>query len=145
MSQSAGDQTAAFRRACLVAGITVIGIGALVLIGWAFNIEILKRVVPGFAAMNPVSAVLLVLAGTALLLVRLKANLTAPRKIAARLAATIVTAIGATKSFSLISGWDSGVDQWLFTSALMDSQTGIQIGWRQIRRLILCSSVARCF
>jgi PAS domain S-box-containing protein len=82
--------------------------------------------VPGFAAMNPVSAVLLVLAGAALLLVRLKANLTRPRKIAARLAATIVTVIGALKSFSLISGWDSGVDQWLFTSALMDSQTGIQ-------------------
>ena len=94
------------------------------LVGWAFKIEVLKRVVPGFVAMNPVSAVLLVLAGTALLLVRLKANLTRPRKIAARLAAAIVAVIGALKLFSLVSGWDNGVDQWLFSSALMDSQTG---------------------
>ena len=41
-------------------------IGILVLIGWSFDLEPLKRVVPGFVAMNPASAVLFILIGIAL-------------------------------------------------------------------------------
>jgi PAS domain S-box-containing protein len=110
--------------ACLAAGITPVAIGALVLAGWFFKIETLKRVIPGLVAMNPVTALLFILSGTALLLVRRKADLNARRKMIARSAAGFTAAIGALKLFSLITGWTPGIDQWLFTQQLMDAQTG---------------------
>jgi PAS domain S-box-containing protein len=114
-----------FGGACLVAGIAVITIGVSILGGWIFRIEILKRIVPELAATNPVSAVLLILCGVALLLARIKAKLTVLRKTVAQLFAAIVAVAGALKIASLIFGWDSGVDEWLFSAQLLDPQTGI--------------------
>ncbi len=125
MSQSPETKARDFARTCLGAGITVVAIGAFVLIGWTFKIEILKRVAPGLAATNPVSALLLILAGAALLLVRRKADLMDWRKRTAQLAATIVAAVGGLRLLAFISGWDFGVDRWLFTVQLADSHGGI--------------------
>ncbi|MDP9097615.1 MAG: hypothetical protein M3N48_01285 [Verrucomicrobiota bacterium] len=44
----------------------VICVGLLVLIGWTLDLESLKRIVPGFMAMNPATAVLFILTGIAL-------------------------------------------------------------------------------
>ena len=41
-------------------------VGLLVLVGWSLDLEPLKRIAPGFVAMNPATAVLFVLAGVAL-------------------------------------------------------------------------------
>src|SRR4051812_45586629 len=49
---------------CLIA----IATAALVLVGWALDLEILKRIVPGAVAMNPMSAALFILNGAALAL-----------------------------------------------------------------------------
>ena len=111
-----------FGGACLGAGVIAITIGALVLVGWTFRIETLKRIGPGLVAMNPVSALLLVLAGASLLLLRRKADLANGRKSAARAAATIVAAIGALKLLSFVSSWDFGVDRWLFAAQLLGAQ-----------------------
>ena len=47
-------------RYCLLfaigAGITVVLIGVLVLLGWALDIPILKSLLPGYAAMKPLTA-----------------------------------------------------------------------------------------
>lgn len=40
--------------------------GELVLIGWTFDIELLKRILPGFVAMNPLTAIGFILTGSAL-------------------------------------------------------------------------------
>jgi hypothetical protein len=52
----------------LVVGIIAILVGCLVLIGWSFDVESLKRVLPSFVAMNPGTATLFIFCGTALIL-----------------------------------------------------------------------------
>jgi PAS domain S-box-containing protein len=119
------DRPRHFGGACQIAGITVITIGVAVLIGWAFGIETLKRIVPEFVAMNPLSAVLLVLSGVTLLHVRIKANLTPRRKMIVRFTAAIIAGFGALRLLAVLCGWDIGIDQWLFHSRLLDSQNGV--------------------
>jgi len=50
-----------------VAGFLVVGIGVAVLVGWEFDISFLIRVREGFIGMNPVTAVLFVIAGVSLI------------------------------------------------------------------------------
>lgn len=50
--------------------IGVIGIAILVLVGWSFDYSVLKSVVPGLVAMNPVTAIAFILTGLALLLLQ---------------------------------------------------------------------------
>ena len=45
-------------------------IGVFVLFGWAFEIDFLKRMVPGYVFMNPVTAVAFILSAIALLLLQ---------------------------------------------------------------------------
>jgi hypothetical protein len=47
------------------AGKVAIAVGLLVLAGWFFDVEVLKRVSPRFVAMNPVTAICFVLIGIA--------------------------------------------------------------------------------
>src|SRR3712207_743128 len=62
------DLSAPLRFVPLVAGAIAILVGSFVLLGWALDIEVLKRVLPGLVAMNPATAVDFVLTGAALLL-----------------------------------------------------------------------------
>ncbi len=58
-----------------VAGAAVILMGGLVLLGWLFDIEILKSVIPGMIAMNPgATAVAFMLAGVSLWIQSAPAN-----------------------------------------------------------------------
>ncbi len=45
-------------------------VAVLVLIGWIFNLETLKRIAPGFVAMNPMTAVAFIFNGRSLWLWR---------------------------------------------------------------------------
>ncbi len=58
---------AVFKRYSLSASVLVILIGLLVLVGWQFDIAILTRMWPGMAPMGPNTAIVLLLAGLALL------------------------------------------------------------------------------
>lgn len=51
----------------LVSTIAVL-VGCSVIAGWAFNLEILKRFLPGLVAMHPTTALAFILAGVSLLL-----------------------------------------------------------------------------
>jgi PAS domain S-box-containing protein len=62
------------QRWAVYLSISMIIIGILVLIGWQFHINFLRRPVEGLAAMNPVTAILFVLCGSAVLLLRPRAN-----------------------------------------------------------------------
>lgn len=55
------------QRASRRASIAIILAAGLVLIGWLLHVEILKRVYPGWIATNPLSALLFIIAGFALL------------------------------------------------------------------------------
>ena len=51
----------------VASGVSVV-MGVAVLIGWSFDLEPLKRVVPGFVAMNPLTAIAFIFSGCALAL-----------------------------------------------------------------------------
>src|SRR4051794_37851816 len=77
-------------RWTLAASFGAIGIGTLVLLGWAFEIEALKRVVPILVAMNPLTAVCFILAGAALYGLR---SPTSSLALISRLGASIVALV----------------------------------------------------
>jgi hypothetical protein len=104
-----------------VASVLAVSIGVLVLLGWALGLEPLKRVLPGFVAMNPATAALFVLTGVALACAR-RAESSEIAKFIARLF-TVAVVIAAVSEFAEMTGlWHSQVDELLFASKLSTSQ-----------------------
>ena len=98
----------------VAAAFVVIVIGLTALAGWRYNIEILRRPIPGLMAMNPVTAVSIFLAGTSLFLINtFFANRLA--KIIAKSLAFLVVIIGLLKIIGIVTGFDAGVDTWMFS------------------------------
>jgi len=92
---------------------TAIVVGLLVLVGWALDIEILKRGVPGLVSMKANTAIAFILSGITLWL--LQADQVGPRtRPIAHVYAFIVTVIGALTLIEYQFGWDFGIDQLLF-------------------------------
>src|ERR1700716_2352239 len=60
---------AALHATARVAAVVPVAVGVLVLFGWWFDIELLKRIVPGLVAMNPITAVGFLCLGISLALV----------------------------------------------------------------------------
>jgi signal transduction histidine kinase len=98
-------------------GRAVTAIGALVLIGWLFNLQILKSFALDSVAMNPFTAILFVLAGIAV--VR-SVNRRATDAIVVALA-TIVTLGGAMKVIECIFGFEFPFDRWLLRDEAMNT------------------------
>src|ERR1051325_1719604 len=117
--QEAVRISAFLRRLPLCAGVLAISVGAMVLLGWSFRIEELKRVVPRFVAMNPMTAVLFVCSGIALLLNLKPHRGRALQRLGAGFAA-IVFAIALTKLLDIALDYFPNVDEWLFASQLLD-------------------------
>jgi PAS domain S-box-containing protein len=84
---------------------------ASALLGWLVDDEGLKRLSPTFVAMNPATAVCLLVAGAALILIRLS-------PILSRALAALVAAVAAAKLIGLGFGVSTGVDQILFPNSL---------------------------
>jgi two-component system, sensor histidine kinase and response regulator len=107
-----------FLKSCSrAAGVVAILVGGLVLVGWILDIGVLKRVLPGLVAMNPVSAVAFILAGGSLWLLQGEREDRGERQIA-RACALIVTLIGLVQLLQVLFGWESGIDQVLFANKL---------------------------
>ncbi|HWG90537.1 MAG TPA: HAMP domain-containing sensor histidine kinase [Candidatus Thermoplasmatota archaeon] len=96
----------------LAAWVTL-GTAAAVLIGWTLDNDVLKRVLPGFVAMNPATAVAFLCAGGALLLAARQRLRAASLTLAA-----LACAIGLVKLAGLLLGWAPGVDELLFPEAV---------------------------
>jgi PAS domain S-box-containing protein len=95
----------------------VILISGLVLIGWQFNIEILKRPIPRLVAMNPVTSFAFICSGISFFLFTSKV-FTKTKQIVASFFASLVLLIAVLKITSLIFGIDFYVDRLLFYSKL---------------------------
>ncbi|MFN2475537.1 MAG: hypothetical protein ABR526_04260 [Chthoniobacterales bacterium] len=76
------------------------GIGVVVLAGWSLQIPPLRRFVPGWVSMNPVTACCLLAAGVALALLR-SPDAARPRELLGQLLAAIVMPITSSSRFSL--------------------------------------------
>ena len=94
------------RHAPAVAGAAVAATGALVLLGWAFDVTVLKSVLPNLATMKANTAVCFLLAGLALVL-------RGRRKTRLALAVSLCALAGLTLS-EYFTGSDLGLDQLLF-------------------------------
>jgi PAS domain S-box-containing protein len=95
-----------------MAGYFAIGVAALVLVGWEWRIEILKRLFEGNVSMNPVTAVCLAVAGLSLVM-----QVRRPRRLA-RVLAVVIIVMGLLKLCSYLWGWSFPVDQWMFPTEL---------------------------
>jgi signal transduction histidine kinase len=92
------------------AGTIVIAIGCVVLIGWTFNVGILKSVLPGFVTMKANTALAFVLAGASLLAAAHRDR----RDTQTRIYAALVAVFGLLALSEYVFGWDLHVDQLFF-------------------------------
>ncbi len=103
---------ASFHRAARAAGIVVIVVGCAGVVGWVFDITILKSFLPSQATMKMNTAVSFVLAGASLLLQIAPSS--TPRQIRrSRACALLVAAIGLLTLLEYVMGIDVGLDQLL--------------------------------
>jgi PAS domain S-box-containing protein len=95
------------------AAAAVILMGGLVLAGWAFDLETLKRLIPGMVAMNPGgTALCLLLAGASLWI---QSDGDGGRLRALGLAcATAVVVLASIRLVGYLADWDGGPDRLLF-------------------------------
>jgi len=109
----------------LVASGVAICLGTLVLIGWAFGLERLKRGAPGFVAMNPATAVLFLLTGISF---GMTVGLTDSKfaRGQAKVLAGVVAILAGVEVVELTGLWRSPIDEILFADRLWDPQNGIQ-------------------
>ncbi|MCI0457955.1 MAG: PAS domain S-box protein, partial [Gemmataceae bacterium] len=95
-------------------------IGAAALVGWAFDIPPLKSGPPGLVPMNPTTAAAFMLSGLSLLLARWPASILSSILTVrlGQLCAFAVTLLAAIRIAGLVSGWETGVDTFLFHEEL---------------------------
>ena len=123
---------------CLVASVIPVLTGVVVLAGWTFGIELFKRAAFGLVAMNPATALSLIGAGTALLMLRDPNRLTTARRWYACLIAGAVVMIAVTKLISLATGSALSLDQWLFRSQLIEHTIKNRMAPNSALALLLC-------
>jgi len=95
---------------CQFTAIAVMGLGGLVLYGWAFGIEPLKTVFPGLVAMKVNTALGLIFSAASLWL-QLPETSPPLRGRIARFLALLVTSIGAATLSEYVFGLNLGIDQ----------------------------------
>ena len=105
----------------LYAAAIVTLISILVFAGWLFEVDFLKRIVPGYVFMNPTTAAAFILSSIALWLLQ---GADVRRIRLAQVCAVIVLLVGLTKLCEIFGFFDTGIDRILFRSQLFDSVTG---------------------
>jgi signal transduction histidine kinase len=101
----------------------VILIGLAALLGWAFDIESLKRGVGEGVAMNPATALSFILTGVSLRLLRAEPVRPRIRYIAGAFAAAVVL-VALLRLGGYVFGGEVGIDQLLFRDRLKDVVAG---------------------
>ena len=92
---------------------------AVALLGWSEDSDVLKQGLLGAVAMNPMTAVAFALAAWSLWQqVPAAGTRTLAHRRLALAAALAVAGIGALKLTAVVTGWDAGIDQWLFAGDL---------------------------
>jgi hypothetical protein len=99
-------------------------VGFLVLAGWLFNLAALKSLLPGLVAMNPLTALTFMAAGTSLWLIETRPHQRFARRARVLFAAG-VSAVGLLKLGGILTGRDPGLDQILFHDKLAGVGTSL--------------------
>jgi PAS domain S-box-containing protein len=109
----------------VAAGALAVVVGALVLVGWAFDINALKSVLPDWVSMKPNTALAFLLTGITVLLScphsipdgdesAAAASFSTPWSRAGHLGTLLAGLIGLLSLGEYAFGWNPGFDQWLF-------------------------------
>ncbi|HEX6629373.1 MAG TPA: HAMP domain-containing sensor histidine kinase [Gemmatimonadaceae bacterium] len=106
-----------FERVPVIAGITVVSIGALVLIGWSLNVPLIITPRDKTYPMLPMTAVCFVLAGVSLIIAARGSRTTKSEAIQQTLAALVATIAGLTL-YEYLRGGESRFDLLLFGNRL---------------------------
>ncbi len=113
---SLNDLVPRFHFLSRMLALAVFLIGGMVLIGWQFDIDVLKKFPSGTVAVNPVTALCFLLCAGSLWLRRAPAK---ARSIgAAGVLAWAALGIAAVKIAEYLWGWDVNIDEFLFTNKL---------------------------
>ena len=97
----------------LISGLLTLLIGLLVIIGWSFDISILKNLNPGLISMKANTAVCLIFSGIMIIFLR-KPALTVKFRYLIRLLSIIILLISTINLFEYVFNWNSGIDEFLF-------------------------------
>jgi PAS domain S-box-containing protein len=106
----------AFHRVARVAATFTVLLGCSVLLGWAFDIGVLKTVRPGLVSMKANSALAFVLAGLSLTF-QLEPHSSRRSLTIARGCAFLAASIGLLTLLEYLFDRDFGIDQWLVAAA----------------------------
>jgi PAS domain S-box-containing protein len=106
---------ARFQILSRLAGVAVIVIGSLVILGWMLDIVALKSVLPGLTTMKFNTALCFALAGSALLLLRSRPRLALAFSL-------MIATIGFLTLLEYVFGWNLGIDQWLIRDVVTAGQ-----------------------
>ncbi|MES2683161.1 MAG: diguanylate cyclase [Pseudomonadota bacterium] len=106
-----------FQRAVSVLILAVASVAVIVLLGWTFHIEPMKRIVTGLTSMNPVTAVCFLVSGFVLWQLR-QQRPGGRRALLVNLLPLFVLYVGVTKLLDLWMGTALCPDALLFTSQL---------------------------
>ena len=93
------------------------GIGAVCFAGWAFGIDALTRLHPGWVTMKANTALSLLLAGAAVAVLR-DEDCTGLKQRFAQCCGVVIALVGALTLCEIFGGWDFGIDQALFRETL---------------------------
>lgn len=107
------DYNAAVRRLIL----SVVAVAVIVLLGWIFHIETMKRIVTGLTSMNPVTAICFVMAGYTLWLLK-QGRPTGRAALVVNVLPLVLIYVGVSKIIDLRLGTTLCPDTLLFTSQL---------------------------
>ncbi len=115
-----------FVSSCSVLAITF---GLWVLTGWALHIEIVKRILPGQVAVKANAAICFILIGVALWVLRKEQPPgVASWRLAAKIAAVLISVVGVLSLSEFLWGWDLGIDQLLFYAGPEDIAGSVRPG-----------------
>jgi PAS domain S-box-containing protein len=112
------SRTAVILRASWVAAAVLVLGGGIVLIGWAIDSRALQAVGPVDVVMNPLSALLFVIAGS-VLLAETSSRAPVPVRAWEVLAGGVIALSGGLVLLRALGGWNAGVDELLFRERVM--------------------------
>lgn len=102
------------------AGVVAVLVAIFVLVGWKFDLEVFKRIIPTLIAMNPSTAVNFVLTGLALLLLQIDRQSPSMRRFGYGLGVAVAV-VGLLKLGQYLHLHDLGFDRLLFREKLGDN------------------------
>lgn len=116
-----------FRQAAFFLLLIVMLSTILVLYGWQFEIEYLKRVIPGLVAMNPLTAILFLISSVTLCLVVFKPNKPSAINAFITIFSLFIMAMATVHLMALIFDLGLRIDSFFFTGPILsDASMGKQ-------------------